>query len=191
MGLYISHIKDMLKDDIEYVDQLVSGNHTAYKYLFMKYFPKIKSFIAHLIKSEPIAEELAQDVFMKIWEYREKLRGLQSFNSYVYRMAKNISLNYLEHKYIGELCLEKYKGETEFSIEEHFYAKEIELLELLTVNAMPPKRKHVYEMSRKEGYSNEEIAMKLGLSKKTVENHLNLALKEIRKTLSLFSSFFL
>jgi RNA polymerase sigma-70 factor, Bacteroides expansion family 1 len=181
----------MSQDDIKQLHQLVLGDHIAYKSLFMKYYPKVKYFISHMIKSETIAEELAQDIFMKIWEHREKLIFLRSFNSYVYRMAKNISLNYLEHKYIEELYLENFPEETEFSVEENFYAKEMELLERLTVSTMPPQRKTVYELSRRKGYSNDEIATRLGISKKTVENHLNLALKEIRKTLFLFLSFFI
>jgi RNA polymerase sigma-70 factor (ECF subfamily) len=181
----------MSKDDIQNIQELASGNHSAYKSLFMKYFPKVKYFISHLIKSDVVAEELAQDIFMKIWEHREQLVLIQSFNSYIYRIAKNLSLNYLEHKYIEETYFNNYQGETEFSIEEEFYAKELELLEQLTVSNMPPQRKAIYEMSRKKGFTNEEIATKLSISKKTVENHLNLALKEIRKTLSLFNSFFL
>ena len=181
----------MPNEDMQYVRELVVGNHDAYKSLFMKYFPKVKYFIAHLIKSEAIAEELAQDIFMKIWENKDRLVSLQSFNAYIYRMAKNIALNYLEHKQIELLYLENHEGETVFSIEEDFYAKEIELLEQLTVNNMPPQRKTIYEMSRKKGYKNDETATELGISKKTVENHINLALKEIRKTLSLFSSFFM
>jgi RNA polymerase sigma-70 factor (ECF subfamily) len=181
----------MSKDDIQNIQELVSGSHDAYKSLFMKYFPKVKYFISHLIKSDVVAEELAQDIFMKIWEHRERLVSLQSFNSYIYRMAKNLSLNYLEHKYIEETYFSNYQGEAEFSIEEEFYAKELELLEQLTVNNMPPQRKAIYEMSRRKGFTNEEIATELSISKKTVENHLNLAMKEIRKTLSLFTSFFL
>lgn len=178
-----------MNNDIQYVNELVVGDHKAYKSLFMKYFPKVKYFIAHLIKSDAIAEELAQDVFMKIWERRSQLTELRSFNSYIYRMAKNISLNYLERKYLEDLYLAKFEGETEFTIEEDFYAQEVALLEQLTVDAMPPRRKAIYEMSRRKGLSNGEIADELGITKKTVENHLNLALKEIKKTLSLFSSF--
>lgn len=181
----------MSTDDIQYVRRLALDDHTAYKELFMKYFPKVKYFISHLIKSDSIAEELSQDVFMKIWEHRERIASVGSFNSYLYRMAKNISLNYLEHKHIEELYWEKHEGQTEFSLEEDFYAKEIALLEELTVNNMPTQRKTIYEMSRRKGFSNDEIATELGITKKTVENHLNLALKEIRKTLQLFSSFFL
>jgi len=157
----------------------------------MKYFPKMKYFISHFVKSDAIAEELSQDIFMKLWENREKLNRIQSFNSYIYRMSKNIALNYLEHKYVEDTYLENYHGETEATIEGELYAREIELLEQLTINQMPAQRKTIYEMSRKKGMKNEEIATALGISKKTVENHLNLALKEIRKALILFASFFI
>ncbi|WP_337941694.1 RNA polymerase sigma-70 factor [Parabacteroides sp.] len=180
-----------MEKDASYIKELVLGSHDAFKKLFMNYFPKVKYFVCHLIKSESIAEELAQDVFMKIWERREDLETIESFNSYVYRMAKNIALNYLRRKYLEDSYLEEYEGETESTIEGDLYVREMELLEQLTVSRMPPKRKAIYEMSRKDGLTNDEIATRMGISKKTVENHLNLALKEIRKTLFLFTSFFL
>lgn len=181
----------MKTEDTQYVQRLILGEHDAFRFLFMKYFPKMKYFIAHFVKSDAVAEELAQDIFMKIWEHREKLKNIQSFDAYIYRMSKNISINYLEHKYVEESYMENYQGETESSIEGELYAREIELLEQLTINQMPPQRKTIYEMSRKKGMKNEEISIALGISKKTVENHLNLALKEIRKALTFFVSFFI
>lgn len=180
----------MKTEDAQNVQKLILGEHNAFKSLFMKYFPKMKYFIAHFVKSDAVAEELAQDIFMKIWEHREKLNNVQSFDAYIYRMSKNMSINYLEHKYVEESYMENYQGETESTIEGELYAREIELLEQLTINQMPPQRKTVYEMSRKKGMKNEEIATALGISKKTVENHLNLALKEIRKALYFFFTFF-
>lgn len=182
----------MERDDAQYVRELILGNHSAFEGLFMKYFPKVKCFITHLVKSEEVGEELAQDIFMKVWEYRERLGHVQSFNAYIYRMSRNIAFNYLEHKYVEEIYVEKQQGVSmSISPEDEMYAREIELLEQLTVNNMPPKRKEIYQMSRKRGLANEEIAKELNITKKTVENHLNLALKEIRKALSLFTSFFL
>ncbi|WP_373736107.1 sigma factor-like helix-turn-helix DNA-binding protein, partial [Bacteroides heparinolyticus] len=64
-------------------------------------------------------------------------------------------------------------------------AKDLQLLMDMVVSKMPPKRKLIYELSRKKGLSNEQIAEKLGIQKKTVENHLNIALNELRETLSL------
>jgi len=181
----------MKTEDAPYVEKLALGDQDAFKVLFVKYFPKMKYFIAHFVKSDVIANDLSQDIFLKIWEHRERLGSIRSFSSYIYRMSKNISLNYLEHKYIGDIYLESCPIELELTIEGELYAREMELLEQLTINQMPPQRKTVYEMSRKKGLKNEEIAISLGISKKTVENHLNLALKEIRKALSLFSLFFL
>lgn len=187
--LYLQRDTFMENEEL-YIKELAAGSHDAFKSLFMIYFPKVKYFIAHLIKSHAIAEELAQDVFMRIWEHREQVETIESFNSYVYRMARNAALNYLRHKYLEDSYLEEYEEETVINIEGDLYARELELLEKLTVGQMPKKRRAIYEMSRKQGLTNDEIATRMGISKKTVENHLNLALKEIRKTLLLFTSFF-
>ena len=106
-----------MEKDTLYIKELVLGSHDAFRCLFMNYFPKVKYFISHLIKSEIIAEELAQDVFMRIWESREQLGAVESFNSYVYRMAKNMALNYLRRKYVEESYQEEYEGETELTFE--------------------------------------------------------------------------
>jgi RNA polymerase sigma-70 factor (ECF subfamily) len=179
-----------MNEETRRMNELATGSHDVYKALFLMYFPKVKYFITHLVKSEAIAEELAQDVFLKVWEYRERMRDVQSFNAYIYRMAKNEALNYLEHKYVNDTYLEQYRSEAVLSEESDWEAREIELIEQLIVSRMPPQRKKVYEMSRMQGISHAEIATHLGISKKTVENHLNLALKELRKALQIITLFF-
>ncbi|MDR2499262.1 MAG: RNA polymerase sigma-70 factor [Tannerellaceae bacterium] len=172
----------MERNDESYLTELAKGSHEAFRALFMQYFPKVKFFINQLIKSETIAEELAQDVFMKLWEYRQRLSIATSFNAYIFRMAKNSALNHLEHKYLEDTYAETLgKTELSFTIESEIYARELELLEQLIVAQMPPRRKSIYELSRKKGLRNDEIAAQLGISPKTVENQLNIALKTIRK----------
>jgi RNA polymerase sigma-70 factor (ECF subfamily) len=177
-------------NDCQYVEKLVQGDHESFRWLFMHYFPKLKAFIAGFVKSGAIAEELSQEIFVKIWEKREALTEVQSFNAYIYRMAKNAVLNYFqrEHtkaKYIGQLS-----SGSATPADELFQAKETELLIQLTVEKMPAQRKKIFELSRQSQLKNEEIAQKLHLSKKTVENHLNLALKEIRESLKNFFTIF-
>lgn len=173
-----------------FLQKIAAGDHSLFKELFMEYFPKVKYFIRHLIKDEVIAEELSQDVFVKVWENRERLVGIQLLGSYIYKIAKNATLDHIARMRKEKLFIERYQSDTTYTIEENLYAEETELLIHLTVNIMPAQRKKVYEMSRKQGLSNDEIAAQLELSKKTVENHLNLALKEIRKTIQLLSLFF-
>ena len=177
-------------DELKLIGKIALGNHNAYNEFFMIYFPKVKYFIFHFVKSEATAEELTQEVFVRIWENREKMASVQSVNSYIYRMAKNATLNYIEHQHVEKNYLGQYEANVGQSIEEELYARETELLVQLTVNNMPPQRKKIYKMSREEGLKNDEIAEQLNISKKTVENHLNIALNEIRKTISLFALFF-
>jgi RNA polymerase sigma-70 factor (ECF subfamily) len=169
--------------DSRLMERLAQSDHESFRGLFMQYFPKLKTFIAGFVKSEAIAEELSQDIFVKIWEKRETLTEVQSFNAYIYRMAKNAVLNYFQHEYVKEKYIGQLSPDSAISADELFHAKETELLIQLTVAKMPTQRKKIFELSRQSQLKNEEIARELQLSKKTVENHLTLALKEIRKAL--------
>lgn len=178
-------------NESDYIEKLASGDHDAFRYIFMKYYPKMKYFIAHIVNSEAIAEELSQDVFEKIWKNRSELPRLHSFNSYVYRMSKNIAFNYNEHKQVERNYLQNREVSREVHMEEEMDAKEIEQLVMFEVKRMPEQRRRIFTMSRYENLKNEEIAEMLQITKKTVENHLNLALKQIRKIISLFLVFLL
>ncbi|WP_255417106.1 RNA polymerase sigma-70 factor [Proteiniphilum sp. X52] len=161
-----------------------------YEDIFIKYFPKVKCFITRFIKSSAIAEELTQDVFVKIWENFDKIMYIEYRDAYIYRIARNAALDYITQKYKEESLIDNVKLREGYSIEEEMDAKELELLIELTVNGMPPQRKKVYEMSRIDGLTNDEIAKNLNISKKTVENHLNLALKRIKKIITAFPFLF-
>lgn len=151
----------------------------------MSYFPKVKYFIFGFVKSSAIAEELSQDVFMKIWENFDKIIFIEYRDAYIYRIARNIALDHITQRNKEKESYGNYlKLSENNSIEEEIDAKELQLLIELTVNSMPPQRKKVYKLSRIEGISNDNIAKKLNISKKTVENHLNIALNKIRKTIS-------
>ncbi|MFV0553198.1 MAG: RNA polymerase sigma-70 factor [Mangrovibacterium sp.] len=180
-------------DETYCLERIAIGDHAAFDAAFMQYFPKVKYFIANLIKSESIAEELSQDIFLKIWTSREHLPNLRSFNSYVFRMAKNSALNYLEHKYVEESYVANYNSQTANNAtpEEELNAKELELLIQLTVDRMPEQRRKIYTMSRVELLEVDKIAELLGITPKTVHNQLSLALRDIRTMLSLILAFYL
>lgn len=173
-----------MTNEKEYIDRLVQGDNEVFSLLFSEYYPKVKCFIAKFIRSDIFAEDLAQDIFAKIWINREQMSEVHSFNAYIYQMAKNRVLNYIKSNTVRSI----YKSsvtivESESNLEEEFIARETQLLIELIVQKMPSKRKKVFEMSRYQGYKNEDIAIKLKISKKTVENHLNIALNEIKKAL--------
>lgn len=168
-----------------------AGDHGAFDTLFLGYYDKIRYFIKGIVRTEQDAEELTQDIFVKMWDNREKVDPDRSVSSLMYTLARNSALNFIKHKYVQQSYLKTLPDEPfEGGSEEQLYAKEIELIIKMTVAGMSEQRRRIYEMSREKGITNDEIADKLGITKKTVENQLTLALKDIRKVISAMLIFF-
>ena len=173
------------------LEALRRGEHKAFEDVFTVYFDKVRYFINGLIKSETDSEELAQDIFVKLWMNRQSVDPQKSFNAYIYTVARNTAFNFLKHKLVEASYLENYTGLNEAVSPEHLvFAEEIGLLTEITVGRMPVQRKTIYQLSRNKGLSNDEIASQLGIAKKTVENQLSLALQELRRVIHLFLCFF-
>lgn len=163
----------------------------AFDAIFIEYFPKIKRFLSGFLDSTD-AEDLSQDLFVKLWQNRSILIGIENLNAYLYRVAKNTLYSYLERTLKAETSpIETYSDiSTSEALEETLFAKELEELIDLTIERMPCQRKTIFIMSRKEGLTNQEIAERLTISKRTVETHISAALSDIRKVLSLLLLFF-
>lgn len=177
----------------KYIIALSKGDSHAFETVFMHFFPKVKFFICGLLKNETEAEDLSQDVFVKIWTKRESLGNISNFNAYVYRMARNVVYDYLDKEFLHEYIQAEQAvniSDNEADITEILYAEELEALVQIAVRQMPPQRKTIYEMSRKEGLTNEEISQRLSISKRTVEAHLLAALADIRKTVHFITLLF-
>lgn len=171
----------------EILDALRIGDHDAFEVVFIAYYKKIKLFIIGYIKSEEDAEELTEDLFVTLWTKRDSIDTSKSFNAYMHTIARNAAINFLERKHLQNI----YLSNTEFpelstTAEDELIARELELHIDRIVDQMPNQRKQIYNLSRNEGLSNEEIAMRLNTTKRNVESQLSLALKEIRKAISLF-----
>jgi len=171
---------------------LKSGDHKAFEVVFIAYFNKVKYFINGLVKSESDAEELAQEIFVKLWVGRESIVVEKSFSSYLYVIARNAAFNFIKSRLVRDSYLNDqiHNSEDSATSEEVIVAKETELLLKMIVSKMPEQRRRIYEMSRNQGLKNDEIAQQLNISKKTVENQLSLALKELRQVFSMFLSLF-
>lgn len=180
------------KEELKYVQELSIGNHKAFDYLFLQYYPKVSYFIQHLVKSSEIAKDLSQDIFEKLWINREHVAQIESFSSYIFRMAKNSALNYLDHLHVrSEYENNLQYNDIKLSIEEEIDTRDLELLILLVVENMPPQRKKIFKLSREQYLKNKEIADLLNISEKTVKNHLTLALKELRESILIILPIFL
>ena len=177
--------------DIKTLEALRNGDHKAFETIFVNYYNRTRNFIFGYIKSESDAEELAEDLFVNLWMNRQSIDTSKSFHAYLHTIARNTSINFLKHKYLHDNYLNYTKeGECSSTSEEDFIAKELGLFIDRVVDKMPEQRRRIYELSRNEGLSNAEIAERLGPTKRNVESQLSLALKEIRKAISIFFLIF-
>lgn len=165
------------------------SDKAKFEKIFLQYFPKVRMFAAALLKSEQEAEDVAQDVFVKLWEQPDLWEG-DLVRSYLYAMVRNhifnrIKRKNIENKYIDTQTNQLFWEElVEFKDPlNDIYHEELKLLLKLTLEQMPGKRRKIFEMSRFQHLSNRAIAEKTGLSVRTVEQHIYLALKELKKIL--------
>lgn len=175
-----------------YIYAVSRGDEQAFEMLFAHYFPRVKGFISGILQNEEEAEDISQDIFVSMWQNREQLTKIENLNAYLFRIAKNAVFRHIERSLLFKDYLQQQMEHLSFtsanneSVEEIIYAKELEYLISIAVEKMPSKRQQIYKMSRIEGLSNEEIAERLVISKRTVENHLTLALADIRKLIGFF-----
>lgn len=166
-----------------------------FRKFFNRNFPKVKTFARQLLKSEEDAEDIAQDIFVKLWEHPDLWENREKMDSYLYTMVRNHIYNWLKHKAVEfdylEVAAEKMRmAERElYAPDDEFRLRELELLAQMTLERMPEQRRRIFMMSREEGLSNQDIAEKLNISVRTVEHHIYKALLDFKKII-LFLFFF-
>ncbi|WP_294082544.1 RNA polymerase sigma-70 factor [Proteiniphilum sp. UBA5384] len=179
------------KLEIESLINLSKGDHRSYELLFLAYHPRIYHFLCGFIKNEEEAYDMAQEIFYKVWVNREYMSEVKSFKAYLFTMARNMIYNYYEHNLVKEKYTLHQLAKNEFyEPEQDLFAKDLSSLIDLVVSQMPAQRQRVYTMSRKEGFSSDEIASLLQIHKRTVENHLSNALNDLRKVIRHVSFLF-
>lgn len=177
----------------EVVVALRDGDHRAYEQLYYHYSSSIRRFLLTLTRSEELADDITQEVFVAVWEKREQLDPARNIRTYLYTIARNTTMNYFNREKIRDKYYRSILPETEQDAgsDELLIAKETDLLIRIAVSRMPALRRRVFELSRYEGWSNERIAQELDMSKSNVYDHIYQATKDIKEILSLFILLFI
>ena len=163
---------------------LKKGDKDAYSYLIENFNHKLCLYANSLVNDVPLAEDIVQSIFIKVWERRNNLNPEYPIKSYLYKSVYNQCINeYKRNRSVTPLEKKHIEG-LDFIVEDKDN-DELEKLKLLVKNAiqeLPPKCREVFLLSKKEGLTNIEISDYLKLSKNTVERHMQMAFCRIRES---------
>ena len=172
-----------LNNEKALLTQIVQGNETAFRIVFDHYRDALYSFALKVVQHEVIAEEIVQDVFVKIWMNRQGLSAIRNFADFLFIITRNHTLNSLrrlakEKKLTiaatGQLPMEAISAEA--TILQRDYDRVLQQ----AIDRLPPQQKLVFTLSRLQGLSREEIAAQLNISAGTVKAHMKQAIRSIR-----------
>ena len=173
-------------DEVTLLTAVAEGDESAFRRLFEQHWDNIYGVAVTFTKSPQIAEEMVQDVFLKIWLHREDLPLVKKFNDYLFIIARNHILSTLRKKIHEQPFTEhllNFFQETGNTPEDQLLYRETEYLVQKAVEQLPPQQQLIYNLSRNQGLNQEEIAARLAISKHTVKSHMNKALQSIRNYL--------
>lgn len=174
-------------NDQNLVQLLQRGNVAAFDSLFDGYSQKLFGFALKYFKNETDAEELVQEVFVKVWENRQTLKSELSFKSFLFTIALNQIRKHFNKKAVSLRYLESLQNEPEFAenhaIHEDDYESALQQIKLI-IEQMPTRRREIFTKSKLEGKSSKEIAAELNISPGTVDNQVSEALQFIRSRLN-------
>lgn len=178
-----NHIKI---SEINCLNALKNGDSEAFDKLFAEYGKRLYFFAYGYLKSKAEAEEVVQEVFLRIWRNRQHINPELSFKAYLFKIAYHHILELFEqsirqqayrHKILEEAV--EFTDETNERLDYRILLEKVESL----IQKLPSRQKEILLKRKKEGIAVKEIAMQLGISPKTVENHLTEAIKNLKNGL--------
>jgi RNA polymerase sigma-70 factor (family 1) len=177
--------------EIQLLVALKLGDRIAFEKIYQNYSPRIFLNVLKMVKSVDDAQEILQDVFIKVWEKRELIDPEQSFKSYLFQISRFTVYNFirktnLDRRLKAYLSFEN--SELYTHIEEHIAYKESDQFILNAIEYLPPQRKQIYKLCKVEGKSYAEVARQLGISSSTINDHIVKATKYLRERHSSFGT---
>ena len=177
----------IIKSNKELLLLIREDNEVAFYQLYERYSRRLYGFVLRYIKQEADAEEIVQEVFIKIWETRDKIDVYSSFESFLFTIAYNATISLFRKRAREEKYLEHLKSLQQVEAAPNLI-DEIQFNELndtvqSLLNELTPRQKEVFQLSREQGLAHEEIAKKLNISVNTVKKHISNTLAFLKSRL--------
>lgn len=165
--------KDSIYNEQEILTKVVEGNQRAFVELVEHYTPSVFAHVLTYIKNASRAEEITQDIFLKVWKHRSELPAINNFRGYLFVITRNSTISAFREKILKWEDAQKDELEaTSLNPEGAIEYRQLSETILKGVELLPPRRKQVFKMSRFDNLSYDEIAKALDISKSAVNQHI-------------------
>jgi RNA polymerase sigma-70 factor (family 1) len=168
--------------------QIAGGNQQAFSSLFRLFYPRLLSFSLQYVHVKETAEEITNDVFIKLWNRKEYLEQVNNISTYLFVSVKNHSLNYLKQYSHIHVAVENTEGHTGLinrdDPEQQLEWKELSFQLSQAIDSLPDQCRTVFKLIKEDGFRYKEVAEILGISPRTVETQLFRAMKKIQALIS-------
>lgn len=174
-------------DEIALLHRLKKDDAEAYIQLYDHYQALLYGYILHFVKVPVLAEDVLQDVFLKLWEVRHRVNPDLSFSGYLYRISRNQVFKLVKKIAVDEdvrLGVMRQLGQNVEEGELKLQWKQYEALLTAAIAQLSPQRQKVFHLCREQGKTYEEAAQELGISRNTVKEHMVLAVRAIKDYLT-------
>lgn len=178
---------ELLSDERTLLSKIADGDQRAFRVIYDSYYHRIYGYGLHLLKSQPLAEELVQHTFLKIWVLGEKLKKINHLESYLITTSRNHALDVLRRRKLEvRVSRESSKdwSESHNDTEEEIMLNDTRRVLDEAIESLAPQQKRVFQLCRQQGLKYEEAAKELNLSPATVQSYMKLALSALRKHLA-------
>lgn len=175
-------VKD-LHNEKDLLIKIAQGNQHAFRIIFDRYHNKVFGYSIKLLRSESAAEEVVQDVFLKIWVNRANISEIENFGGYLRTVARNHALNALKRiarETVAFALKNQDWTDADPGTENYIHYKDTQQILTRALDALPPQQKLVYSMCKVEGMKQDEVAQKLSISPLTVKAHLRQAAQSVK-----------
>lgn len=175
-------------NDSELGNLLSLGDEKAFRQIYDEYWNRIYLLALTYLKSSELAQDVVQDVFLKVWDQREIFSTVKHPGSFIYVMGRNAVINAFRKKLINVRIVEELSDYTPNNLQLPHQILEIKQLQRRldsAINCLPPRQSLIIKLSRGEGLTHKEIAERLSIEKSTVKNHMIRALNTLRQQLQL------
>jgi RNA polymerase sigma-70 factor (family 1) len=165
--------------------RLAAGDEDAFAAVFNHYQDPVGRFILKFVKVPQMAEDLSQEVFLKIWQQRGRLRDLQSFRAFLFIVARNHTINTLQKASQSEAAIDAITREglsarVESPTDDQVLTREYQEFLTRTIDSLPPRSREVFRLCREQQLSYDEVAAQLGITRHSVKNHMVHSMKVLK-----------